>query len=181
MHAVGKYLWVAALLLTACATVDVQTDHDRSVDFSRYSTYAWKQPPRTGNPLMDSRIVAAVDGQLFNRGWRKIPAERAQTALAADVTTRESQRVDTFHNNWGPGWHGWGWGGPVMTTARVVTYHIGTLVLDLYDVNTRNAIWRGTASDVLSRNPEKLQRSLDQGLIQMFANFPPGVPGARPN
>lgn len=178
MQAAVKLLWITALMLmlSACATVDVRTDHDSSVDFSRYSTYYWKQLPTTSNPLMNSRIVSSVDGQLFARGWRKVPEAQAQTALAADVTAREGQRVDTFHNNWGPGWHGWGMGGPVMTTARVVTYHIGTLVLDLYDARLRNAIWRGTASDVLSSNPDRLRRSLDEGVIRMFANFPPGVP-----
>lgn len=175
MQSAGKLFWAAPLLLSACTGVDVRTDHDPAVDFSRHTTYHWKRLPATTNSLMNSRIVAAVDGQLFARGWRKVPEQQAQTALAADVTTREGQRVDTLHNNWGPGWHGWGWGGPMMMSARVVNYTVGTLVIDLYDVKSRNAIWRGTASDTVSRNPETMRRSMDEGVRKMFAKFPPGV------
>jgi len=176
MHHAGRLFWAAPLLLSACAGVEVRTDHDPAVDFSRYSTYYWKRLPATSNSLMNGRIVSAVEGQLFAKGWRKVPEQQAQTALAADVTTRQGQRVDTFHNNWGPGWHGWGMGGQMMTTARVVTYEVGTLVVDLYDVKSRNAIWRGTASDTLSDNPATLQKSLNEGVRQMFVSFPPGSP-----
>ncbi|MCU0736591.1 MAG: DUF4136 domain-containing protein [Methylotetracoccus sp.] len=175
MNHAGKLLGAAALLLSACSAVDVRTDHDASVDFSRYSTYYWKRFPRTSNSLMDGRIVTAVDGQLFARGWRKVPEQQAQTALAASVTERDGQWVDTMHNNWGPGWQGWGMGGPMMMSARVVNYTVGTLVIDLYDVNSRNAVWRGTASDIISRRPETVRKSMEEGVRKMFARFPPGV------
>ena len=166
----------SVLLLSACSSVEVRTDHDSAVDFSRYATYAWKQLPATSYSLMDNRIVALVDGQLAAKGWRRVPEAQAQTVLAASVTTREGQRVDTVHNNWGgPGMHGWGWGGPMMSTARVVSYTVGTLVLDLYDTRTHNAIWRGTASDVLWENPKRLKKSVEQGVKEMFDKFPPGV------
>lgn len=182
MPKAGKLLWTLPLLLSACSAVEVRTDHDQSVNFTKYSTYYWRRVPRTTNSLMDGRIISAVDAQLFAKGWRKVPPPQAQTALAAEVTEREGQRVDTMHQNWGPGWHGWGMGGPVMMSARVVTYTIGTLVVDLYDVNSRNAIWRGTASDIISRRPETVRKSMEDGVRKMFANFPPGVPsGSRPH
>lgn len=163
-------------LLAACASVDVRTDHDPSVDFSRYSTYFWKHAPVTTNPLMNGRIVAAVDAELGAKGWRRVSEDRAETALAADVTTQERQRVDTVHADWGRSWHGWGYGGPVRTTTRVVTYQVGTVVLDLYDRGTKNAIWRGTASGIVAMNPETLRRSIDEGARRMFESFPPRRP-----
>ena len=180
MKSVGKLLWAVPLLLSACSGVEVRTDHDHSVDFSQFTTYYWKGLPETANSLMNGRIVASVDGQLSARGWRKVPEQQAQTALAATVTTREGQRVDTFHDHWGPGPHGWGWGGPVRSTSRVQTYTVGTLVIDLYAVTSRNAIWRGTASNTLSNDPATTQRSIDEGVRKMFANFPPGVPSNPP-
>jgi hypothetical protein len=125
---------------------------------------------------MNSRIIAAVDGQLFAKGWRKVREDQAQTALAAEVTTQERQRIDTVHTDLGRTWQGWGYGGPVRATSRVMVYHIGTVVLDLYDVSTKNAIWRGTASDTLSNNPDAVSRSVDEGARKMFASFPPGRP-----
>jgi len=185
MQSVGnarRLLWAAPLLLSGCVGVDVRTDYDSAVDFSRLNTYAWKRLPESGNSLMNGRIVSAVDGQLFARGWRKVAEDQAQTAVAATTTTQKRQRVETFHNNWGPGWQGWGMGGPMMTTSRVVNYTVGTLVVDVYDVRSRNAIWRGTASDIISNDPGRIQRSLGEGVQKMFAAFPPGLAaGSRPN
>lgn len=175
MRTARKLLWAAPLLLSACASVDVHTDYDPSVDFSRYSSYYWKKLPETDNPLMRDRIVAAVDDQLQAKGWRKVPEDQAQTALAAHVTAREGQRVDTQYDSWGPGWRGWG-GGPVMSTSRVVTYTVGTLVVDMFDAKSRNAIWRGTASDTVSSDPAVNRKALEEGIRGMFATFPPGVP-----
>lgn len=165
------------LLLTACAGVETKTDHDPSIDFSQYQSYYWKLLPVTGNPLMDRRIVDRVDKELRSKGWQRVPEPLAQTALAADVTTRQEQQIHTFHDQWGPGWHGWGWGGPVTSQSRVITYDVGTLVLDLYDVRTKNVIWRGTASATLSKKPSKMNQSLENGVWQMFEKFPPGRSG----
>ena len=184
MRSLWTILWAAPLLLSACASVDVHTDYDNSVDFSQYTTYFWKKLPESSNSLMNSRIVSAVDGQLYAKGWRQVPESQAQTALAGIVTVRDGQRVDTFHNNWGPGWGvGWGAGGiHGMSSSRVLNYQIGTLIIDLYDTKSKNAIWRGTASDIISNDPSAMQRSLNGGVQKMFANFPPGVPSnPRPN
>ena len=176
-----RLLWAMPLLLSGCVGVNVQTDYDSAVDFSRLSTYYWKRLPESGNSLLNGRIVSAVDGQLFAKGWRKVSEHQAQTALAASTTTQQRQRVETFHHSWGPGWRGWGMGGPVMTTSRVVNYTVGTLVIDVYDVGTRNAIWRGTASDIVSNDPAALRRSLGEGVQKMFAGFPPGVTTGLPS
>ncbi|MEI7869218.1 MAG: DUF4136 domain-containing protein [Candidatus Methylumidiphilus sp.] len=183
MRSFRKLLWAAPLLLSACAGVDVHTDYDNSVDFSQYTTYFWKMLPDSANSLMNGRIVSAVDGQLYARGWRKVAENEAQTALAAVVTVRDGQRVDTVHNNLGPTWNGWGSAGMSgMTSSRVVNYRVGTLVIDLYDTKGKNAIWRGSASDILSSGAAAMQRSLNEGVQKMFANFPPGAQSnPRPN
>jgi hypothetical protein len=176
MRNFGKLLWAAPLLLSACASVDVHTDYDNSVNFSQFTTYFWKELPNSANSLMNGRIVSAVDGQLHARGWRRVAENQAQTALAATVTVRDGQRVDTVHNNLGPAWNGWGGRGfSGTTTSRVVNYRVGTLVLDLYDTQSKNAIWRGSASDILSNDPATMQRSLNVGIPKLFENFPPGV------
>ncbi len=184
MRSLWTILWAAPLMLSACASVDVHTDYDNTVDFSQLTTYFWKKLPESSNSLMNARIVSAVDGQLQAKGWRKVPENQAQTALAGIVTVQDGQRVHTFHDNWGPGWNG-GWGARGIhgvSTSQVVNYQRGTLIIDLYDTQSKNAIWRGTASDILSNSPSAMQRSLNDGVERMFANFPPGVPSnPRPN
>ena len=71
-------LLLAACLLAGCACGPVvHTDHDASAAFDRYRAYAWRQEPPIANPLLKQRVVAAVDAQLANRGWRRVPESEA--------------------------------------------------------------------------------------------------------
>ncbi len=68
---VTTFLFLAALQASAQKT-SVDWDHNIT-DFAQYKTYAWSKPLRpTQNPLMDQRIVAAVDTQLAAKGLRKV-------------------------------------------------------------------------------------------------------------
>ena len=59
------------------------------------------------------------------------------------------------------------------TTTTVQNYRVGTLVLDMYTTNDKHLIWRGTASDTLSDNPERNEKNLDKAVDKMFKKFPP--------
>jgi len=171
MQALRMLFGLLALLLGACASMDVQTDYDRAADFSRYTTYAWVKVPQTHNPLMAERIMAAVDGQLSAKGWRKVAEGQADVAIDARVTAHENERVDTYYSG-GPGFYG-RWGGMGMASSTVTTYTVGTLVVDMFDAKTKQAIWRGTASDTVSDNPQKNAQLIQEGVQKMFQTFPP--------
>ena len=59
----------------------------------------------------------------------------------------------------------------------MTNYHVGTLVLDMYDSRTRDLVWRGWASDTLSNKPEKNQDKLSKSINKMFDHFPPEEKG----
>jgi hypothetical protein len=172
---------LALLALAGCASLpDITTDHDPAADFSRYQTYSWRERPDEASPLMRPRIVAAIDQQLAARGWRQVP-DGGDVALAAHVATRTEQSLDTFYD--GPFWGGWGWHGgwgfgAGYSRARTRTYTVGTLVVDMFDARTRQAIWRGTAEGTVPKTPAKSVEHLDYAVRKMFETFPPGVVGA---
>src|SRR5262245_17433929 len=68
--------FVAALALTGCASLRVNSYLERHVDFTRYHAYAWVERTAfsTGDPRLDNnrffsqRIEDAVDMQLAARG-----------------------------------------------------------------------------------------------------------------
>jgi hypothetical protein len=76
-------------------------------------------------------------------------------------------------NNFGGGWR---WGGIGDATTTTETYRVGTLVIDLFDTNTKKLVWRGSASDTLSNKSEKNIDNLDKGVEKMFKKFPPEPP-----
>jgi hypothetical protein len=158
-----------ALMLAACAsTPDVQTDFDPAAQFSRYHTYAWTATPEFGAPLMQQRITASIDAKLGAMGWTAASAATADVVIAAHVITREQLSIDTF--NPGAGWGGWG--PPGNGSARVRSYTVGTLVLDIFDAKSKRAVWRGTASSALPKTTDKATAKTQEAIDRMFASFP---------
>lgn len=159
----------AALTVSACAsTPKVQTDADSRAPFASYRTYTWLQTPKQGSPLMQQRIVASIDAKLGALGWTRVLAPGADVALVANVVTQKEHSVDTFYA--GPGWGAGGWRRP--TSVDVRTYTVGTLIVDMFDARTKQAIWRGTAAGTIPKSQEKISAGLQAGVDKMFADFP---------
>ena len=143
----------------------------------RYKTFMWIKEPKTTNPLMRQRIIDDVNAALAAKGLTLVTAD-ADVAVAAHAASQEERTLNTFYNGFGGGWR-WGGGfGSATTTAN--TYEVGTLVVDLFDAKTKEALWRGTATKTVSDNPEKNAENLNKAVTKMFKEFPPRRRGSAP-
>uniref|UniRef100_Q01NB4 DUF4136 domain-containing protein n=1 Tax=Solibacter usitatus (strain Ellin6076) TaxID=234267 RepID=Q01NB4_SOLUE len=174
MHTFFKRaLPVAGICALIAFASEVRTDYDHKASFEKYRTYSWIQA-KASDSLWENRIMEAVDSQLAARGWTKA-ASGGDASVAAVGTTRNEPTFTTFYE----GMPGWGWRGFGTTTATTsVDYnHVGTLVVDVFDSNTKALIWRGVASDTLSSKPDKNDKKLDEAVQKMFEHFPPKSKG----
>lgn len=88
--------------------------------------------------------------------------------------THPEHTVNMFYDGFGGGWRLRGFGDFGEASTTVDTYKVGTLIVDMFDPNPKNLIWRGAATDMLSSNPEKNTKKLDSEVQKMFQHFPPG-------
>lgn len=163
---------VAALFFTftlAAQAQDVHTDYDHHVNFSQFHTYSWYKV-QTTDPLWEGRIKDAVNHALQAKGWQEVPSG-GEVSLAAVGSAHNQREYQTFYDNMG-GW-GWGWGGIGTETTTPVNYRVGTLVLDMYNPQTKKLIWRGTATNSLSSKESKDEKKLDKTVDKMLKDFPP--------
>ena len=172
---IGKTL-IGLLFLLSIAGVAVaakiMSDFDPSANFSQYKTFMWIRKPHMQDPLMDDRIVNAINAELAGKGWTLVD-DGADVGVAAHVATKKSHTLETFYNGFGGwGWHYWG-GGMGIATTHVDSYTVGTLVVDLFDSRTKQLIWRGWANDALPDNPQKESKKLNKDIEKLFKNFPP--------
>jgi hypothetical protein len=149
------------------------SDFDPKANFSQYKTFMWIKRPHMDDPLMDDRIVNAINAALTAKGWTLVQ-DGADVGVAAHVATRKQRDLETFYNGFGGGWgwHHWG-GGMGIATTHVETYTVGTLVVDLFDTQTKQVIFRGWATDALPDNPKKETKKLDKDIEKLFKDFPP--------
>ena len=171
---VRRLLVVAALLQLLAITAfgqKISVDHDQSVNFSKFKTYAWNKSLSTSapNPLMDSRIIAAVDQQMADKGMIKVDAGNSPDLI---LVYHAAVSYETRLNTVGMGW-GYGWGGDATTYVDKIP--VGTLLVEMGDPNTRKTVWRGQGSDTVSDKPEKIEKKIYQVVEKMFKKFPPEV------
>src|SRR5215510_2658976 len=142
----------------------VRFDYDHSANFSKYKTFTWiKEPVTPQDPFMAQRIVNAVNMQLMARGL-KLVQTNADLGVAVNVARHEKQTLNTFYDGFG-GW-GWGFDGPVTTTVE--TYTEGTIVVDLFDTQTKKIVWRGTATKEVSSKPRKETEEVEKSIEKVF-------------
>ena len=177
LHRICSCMGIALLFATASFAQQVKTDFDRSTDFSQYKTYSWEKV-HTQNPLWVDRIKAAVNSALEAKGWMQAESGGNVSIMAMEMN-QSHQTLNTYYDSFGGGW-GWrgrfggGFGdGFGDSTTTESTYKVGTLVVDLFDSNTKKLIWRGSASDTLSSKSDKNIKNLDKGVDKMFDHFPP--------
>lgn len=163
-----------AILSATAGLAEVRTDYDRNADFSHYKTYSWNNV-HTQNPLWVDRIKTAVNSELAAKGWMEVESGGDISIMAMEMT-KEHRTLNTYYDNFGGGW-GWRWGGGFgdgfgTATTTEDTYRVGTLVVDLFDTNTKKLIWRGSASDTLSDKSDKNIKKLNKDVQKMFDHFP---------
>jgi hypothetical protein len=86
---------------------------------------------------------------------------------------RDHQTLNTYYDGFGGGWHWRGFGGFGESTTTFDSYTVGTLVVDLFDAKTKDLVWRGVSSGMLSDKSGKNIKTLNKGVEKLFQHFPP--------
>lgn len=157
---------ILGAMTLACATLTTSVDYDRSRDFSRYRTFAF----RTGTParrdFTQRRIEKAVGTALRAKGLAPAANENPDLDVITHVVVERQQRIETIV--WG---YGCRWGGGVAL-SNVVDVPVGTLIVDLVDAKETCLVWQGRASDTIGADNETRERQLREAVARMFEGFP---------
>jgi len=102
----------------------------------------------------------------------------AALALAAVATLGTATLISTTDSADARGFGGGGFsrgggGGMGMATTSTSTYVVGTLVVDIFDVMTKQLLFRGQAQETVNKNAEKNTEAMYKAMAKMFKDFPP--------
>jgi hypothetical protein len=163
-------VFVAMMMLMTVPSVaqQVKTDYDRNANFTQYKTYSWSSV-KTKDPLLVDRIKSEVNSTLAAKGLTQVDSNGDLSITAMEIT-KNQQTLNTFYDG---GFGGWRWGGFGDATTTTETYKVGTLVVDLFDTQSKELVFRGSSSDTLSSNSDKNIKNLNKGVEKMFKHFPP--------
>jgi Domain of unknown function (DUF4136) len=164
-------------LVVSCASVHVNADYDKTVNFAQYKTYAYHKAGIDKVEISDldkKRILRSVDEVLLAKGFMK--SETPDLLVNIFTKEREEVNVNQFNNNWGYGW-GFGWNpfwGMGMNTS-VTTQAQGTLYIDLIDAAKKEMIWQGQGDGYLTQNVNKKDERIKEFVTKILEQYPPKI------
>jgi hypothetical protein len=168
---------LAVMLPALAAAQKTSYDYDKTAPFTQYLTYAFKEGDSTGDPLVDARIVAAIEGQLAMKGLIK-------TGISPDVyvlfhlALDKEKDISTFSTGPVYGGYGWRWGGgwgSTTTDVRVREILVGTLAIDVVDARRKQVVWRGLGTKEVDTDadPADRDKSIAKAVGKIMRNYPP--------
>lgn len=176
-------LLIVPFLVASCAST-VNVDYDQSFNFSKLKTYKLQSKPvkisddpRLNSPLMQQRVVNAIQTGLRSKGLRSDEKD-PDVSVTYRIDTKqeiESDRsgvsvgIGTFSRHVGVG-VGYDFPGPdVESYDRVV------LTIDMVEPKSGKLIWRGSDSRRLyaGSTPESNTKLVNELVEEILKKFPP--------
>ena len=170
------------------ARVKVQSDFDKTFDFSALKTFTWPSDgfgqvkmaitkdddPEALRRRFEPVIVAAVEANLTGRGYVKAkPGEAANFTMAYFGLVSTNQQAQTM-GQFLPGTVSWGLPPFLATTTSLKIFEQGSIVLDVRRPDT-NVVWRGVAQAEMHcdrPDAERNKRTADV-VNEILKQFPP--------
>jgi hypothetical protein len=178
-----KRLTLAVAVLLASTVVLAQKtsyDYEKTANFTAFKTFAFKAGTAVGQPLIDNRIVAAIEAELALKGLKKVDAD-PDLFVVYHVAFDKEKDISTYSSGYGGyGGYGWGWGGGWAggtTTTQVRDIVVGTLVVDMADARKGQMVWRGMGVREIDTNakPDKRDKNINNAVKKILKNYPPKI------
>jgi hypothetical protein len=158
----------AAIMVGCSAGISVNSDYDKAYDFSKLKTFKVQLGPANSaaiagvSPLTAQRVGKAIEAELTAKGYKKAGDDADFVAVAHGGTQEK-----VSEGSWG--YEGY-WDGPVDSFV----YTEGALVIDMVDLKTNRAIWRGVGKEIIG-DEEPTEGKIDEAVGTVLNNFPPGI------
>ena len=165
----------------------VNSDYDKSTDFSKYKTYTFagwqKNSDQLLNDLDKKRVLEAFKAEFASRNMTLVTENGDATVSLYLVIDNKTSTTAYTNYTGGMGYgagmgRGWGMGvggvgiGSSTTTYSNDDYKEGTLVVDLYDATSKTLIWQGTLQSVISDKASKRDKTIPKKVGKLMGKFP---------
>ncbi len=166
---------LSVFILTSCASVSINSDYDKKVDFSKFKTFAFY---KTGidkveiSDLDKKRILRSIEEELAVKGFTK--SESPDLLININTKAEKNVNVNQFQSAFGYGW-GFGWNPYFGMNYNVNTNTEGILTIDLIDASKKELIWQGEGIGYLTQNTNKKDENIKNFVNRILSQYPPKV------
>jgi hypothetical protein len=174
MKSIQSLLILLFFTLASCSSITVNADYDKTVDFTKYKTFAYMKEGINKLEISDldkRRILRAVDEQMLAKGFVKSETPD----FLVNIFTKSHEEVSVY-SGWGYGWgYGYypyyGYGGYPYVSSSIE----GTLYIDFIDAKKNELFWQGIGSGYLTQDVNQKEQRINEFATQILAQYPPGI------
>jgi hypothetical protein len=171
---------IVLILLIAASPVAAQkvyVDYDTYADFDSYKSFAWVDTNTTSlkmdYPEVDSMIKNNIEYYMVKGGMvEDLNDPDLYVTYHASSNNQTQLMTSTFGYGYGAGW-AWGpYWGPRMTSGTMATeFKKGTMIIDIWYAQKKEALFRGTITNVYVNDPLKVIKKIDDGIDKVVKKF----------
>jgi hypothetical protein len=173
-------LFLTVSVAGACASIEVNHEADPEADFGAYGTYDWMPAEsrrvdlRARDPLDEQRLRDAIEAELRDKGLRKVDSGEPDILIGYLLVLEDGMDSQTMYVQSDPDWR-YRTYGPATTTTRTTDFTMGTLIIDVHDVEEKALVWRGVAEGQVdqTQDPEKRRARINKAVQKILEEFPP--------
>jgi hypothetical protein len=127
-------------------------------------TYVWTERHAAFDTQADARIVAAIDRELESRGLMKLTSGSADLVVAYASLTKTGVDLKATPSQGTHGTHG--------THGTLPEYLVGTLVVELSEPTTHEALYRVQVDTPIEREQGAVEAAIDAAVRALFEKYP---------
>ena len=159
------------LFLFSCSSVYVISDHDASIDFKSYKTFAYLKSGIDKAEISDldkRRILKSIDLELESKGLNKSKNPDLLITFSTNAKEKIYINTDYLYSNWHYNPYFFG---PMRSFP--INQIEGTLYINLIDSKTKKLIWQGKGRGGLSDYIKNRDEKINAFVSEILNNFPP--------
>ena len=159
------------LFLFSCSSVYVISDHDASIDFKSYKTFAYLKSGIDKAEISDldkRRILKSIDLELESKGLNKSKKPDLLITFSTNAKEKIYINTDYLYSNWHYNPYFFG---PMRSFP--INQIEGTLYINLIDSKTKKLIWQGKGRGGLSDYIKNRDEKIGAFVSEILNNFPP--------
>lgn len=166
-------IMTAGLVFSCKPTLKVNTDYDRSANFSTYKTFSlyYLITSRTVNELNEERIWNSIRATMAKKGYVENNNNPDLVVNAVSVV-KNKKYVSATTTGYG-GWYR-PYGAAGTTTFQTSNYKEGSLVIDVVDTKKNKLVWQGVGNAEFEKQPKNPDEAIGNAVNKIMAAFPQG-------
>jgi hypothetical protein len=171
----SRYAIFSLIMAVSVNAQKIRVEYDKSLDFSKFKTFAWGERDASSRPLLVQVIAGAIEEELTKRGLRQTDGEPdVYIQMYGGVNAEMGVSYPAFLYSGGipPFDQSFLMWTAIPGTSSTVVVHKGQLVVDVIDASRKKLAWRGVTKENLSDNRSKAIDQVNTAVGKLFRKYP---------